>query len=108
MSCNLGKTGTRFLYSKLTSVCHPILVFGRTFQALSKKTKDARDAFLESVYPCILCAWTVETWPWFTGNLITMLRLLNNTIRVRQGFWVSGITAVFSGIYGINLVYFGY
>ena len=54
MICNLGKTGTRFTVN-FTNVCHSILVFGRTFQALGKKkdARDTRDAFLESVYLCI-------------------------------------------------------
>ena len=54
MSCNLGKTRTRFTVNSLVFVI--LFWFLAENFKLSAKTKDARDtrdAFLESVYPCI-------------------------------------------------------
>ena len=54
MSCNLGKTGTRFT-AEFTSVCRPILVLVEHFKlsARTKDTRDTRDTFLVKCYPCI-------------------------------------------------------
>ena len=55
MSCNLGNTGTRFtVNSQLFCIIFWFLVEHFKLSARTKDARDTRDAFLESVYPCIL------------------------------------------------------
>ena len=54
MSCNLGKTRTRFTVNSLVFVIlFWFLVENFKLSARTKDARDTRDAFLESVYPCI-------------------------------------------------------
>ena len=54
MSCNLGKTRTRFTVNSLVFVIlFWFLVENFKLSARTKDARDMRDAFLESVYPCI-------------------------------------------------------
>ena len=54
MSCNLGKTRTRFTVNSLVFVIlFWFLVENFKLSARTKDVRDTRDAFLESVYPCI-------------------------------------------------------
>ena len=56
MSCNLGKTRTSFTVNSLVFVIlFWFLVENFKLSARTKDARDTRDAFLESVYPCILC-----------------------------------------------------
>ena len=55
MSCNLGKTRTRFTVNSLVFVIlFWFLVENFKLSARTKDARDTRDAFLESVYPCIV------------------------------------------------------
>ena len=57
MSCNLGKTRTRFTVNSLVFVIlFWFLVENFKLSARTKDARDTRDAFLESVYPCIQSA----------------------------------------------------
>ena len=54
MSCNLGKTRTRFTVNSIVFVIlFWFLVENFKLSARTKDARDTRDAFLESVYPCI-------------------------------------------------------
>ena len=54
MSCNLGKTRTRFtVNSPVFVILFWFLVENFKLSARTKDARDTRDAFLESVYPCI-------------------------------------------------------
>ena len=54
MSCNLGKPRTRFTVNSLVFVIlFWFLVENFKLSARTKDARDTRDAFLESVYPCI-------------------------------------------------------
>ena len=54
MSCNLGKFGTRFtVNSRVFVILFWFLVEHFELSARTKDGQDTRDAFLESVYPCI-------------------------------------------------------
>ena len=56
MSCNLGKTRTRFTVNSLVFIIlFWFLVENFKLSARTKDARDTRDAFLESVYPCDLC-----------------------------------------------------
>ena len=56
MSCNLGKTRARFTVNSLVFVIlFWFLVENFKLLARKKDARDTRDAFLESVYPCIAC-----------------------------------------------------
>ena len=55
MNCNLGKTRTRFTVNSLVFVIlFWFLVENFKLSASTKDARDTRDAFLESVYPCII------------------------------------------------------
>ena len=54
MSCNLGKTRTRFtVNSPVFVILFWFLVEHFKLSARTKDARDTRDAFLKSVYPCI-------------------------------------------------------
>ena len=54
MSCNLGKTRTRFTVNSIVFVIlFWFLVEHFKLSARTKDARDTRDAFLESVYPCV-------------------------------------------------------
>ena len=54
MSCNLGKTRARFtVNSRVFVILFWFLVEHFKLSARKKVARDTRDAFLESVYPCI-------------------------------------------------------
>ena len=54
MSCNLGKTRTKFtVNSQVLVILFWFLVEHFKLSARTKDARDTRDAFLESVYPCI-------------------------------------------------------
>ena len=67
MSCNLGKTRTRFtVNSPVFVMLFWFLVENFKLSARTKDARDMRDAFLESVYPCIqgeLCHQSTRTPP---------------------------------------------
>ena len=57
MSCNLGKTGTRFT---VFLILFWFLVEHFKLSARTKDARDTRDAFLEIVYPCIIEFFTLQ------------------------------------------------
>ena len=62
MSCNLGKTRTRFtVNSPMFVILFWFLVENFKLSARTKDARDTLDGFLESVYPCVALNWLIWT-----------------------------------------------
>ena len=82
MSCNvnLGKAGTRFaVNSQVFVILLWFLIEHFKLSARTKDARDARDAFLESVYPCIFGVLTPPPPTFFSETTVKQnLRGLKN------------------------------